>query len=69
MEFVIKPRNKIEYKTRKKLLHGSFIVKNVSITITSDDPFDLSILMMHRKKIEDAIVQKINKKFYFENNS
>lgn len=66
MEFVIKPRNKIEYKTRKKLLKGSFTVKSITIQLTSDDPFDLSILMMHRKKIEDAIVEKINKKYYFE---
>ena len=66
MEFVIKPRNQIEYKTRKKMLHGSFVVKNITIQLTSKDPFDLSILMMHRKKIEDAIVDKINKKFYFE---
>lgn len=66
MEFVIKPRNKIEYKTRKKLLKGSFTVKSITIQLTSDDPFDLSILMMHRKKIEDAIIEKINKKYYFE---
>ena len=66
MEFVIKPRNKIEYKTRKKLLHGSFTVKNISICLTSDDPFDLSILSMHKGLIEKAIIDKLNKKFYFD---
>lgn len=67
MEFIIKPRNKIEYKTRKKMLNGKFTVKNISISITSDDPFDLSILAMHKGLIEKAIVDKINKEFYFNN--
>lgn len=65
MEFVIKSRNKIEYKTRKKLLKGKFSVKNISISITSDDSSDLSILAMHKGLIEKAIVDKINKEFYF----
>lgn len=65
MEFVIKPRNKIEYKTRKKMLNGKFTIKNISISITSDDQFDLSILAMHKSLIEKAIVDKINKEFYF----
>lgn len=66
MEFVIKPRNKIEYKTRKKLLHGKFTVKNISIKLTSDDPNDLSILAMHKGLIEKAIVDKMNREFYFK---
>lgn len=69
MEFVIKPRNQIEYKTRKKLLKGSFVVKNISIQLTSNDPNDLALLMMHRGLIEKSIVEKLNKKFYFEENN
>lgn len=65
MDFIIKPRNKIEYKTRKKLLKGKFTVKNISIRITSDDPFDISILAMHKGLIEKAIVDKMNKEYYF----
>ena len=59
MEFAIKRNNKIEYQTRKKLLKGQFIVRGINIGITSNDP-----LQMHKKLIEKAIVNELNKKIY-----
>lgn len=64
MEFAIKRNNKIEYQTRKKLLKGQFIVRGINIGITSNDPNDLAILQMHKKLIEKAIVNELNKKIY-----
>ncbi len=62
MEFIVKPHNKIEYQTRKKLLKCNFIVKDISIRITAKDPDDLMILKMHRHLIEKAIVDFLNSK-------
>lgn len=61
MEFVIKSKNKIEYQTRKKLLKGQFIVRSISIGMTSKDPNDLAILQMHKGLIEKAIIKELNK--------
>ncbi len=64
MEFVIKRKNKIEYQTRKKLLKGQFIIRGISIALTSNNPFDLSILQMHKGLIEKAIIKELNKNIY-----
>ena len=66
MEFIIKKKNKIEYQTRKKLLKGQFIVKSISIGITSGDPNDLYILKMHKGLIEKTIIQELNKGLYIK---
>jgi len=62
MEFIIKPGNKIEYQLRDRLVKGSYVVKFITVSITSDKPEDLDILKMHRKKIEKAIVDELNNK-------
>lgn len=64
MEFVIKRNNKIEYQTRKKLLKGQFIVRGISIALTSNDPSDLAILQMHKGLIEKSILKDLNKNLY-----
>ena len=64
MEFVIKRNNKIEYQTRKKLLKGQFIVRGISIALTSKDPSDLAILQMHKGLIEKSILKDFNKNLY-----
>lgn len=64
MEFVIKRNNKIEYQTRKKLLKGQFIVRGISIALTSNDPSDLAILQMHKVLIEKSILKDLNKNLY-----
>ena len=66
MEFIIKKKNKIEYQTRKKLLKGQFIVKSISIGITSGDPNDLYILKIHKGLIEKTIIQELNKGLYIK---
>lgn len=62
MEFIIKPNNKVEYKTRKKLLKCSYVVNGISILISADDPWDLYIMRSHKKLIEKSIINHLNKK-------
>lgn len=60
MEFIIKPQGKIEYPTRHKLLKGKYVIKNIEIVITSKDPYDASVLQMHRHKIEKEVIDYLN---------
>ena len=66
MEYIIKPlSNSIEYITTRGQYKGKhkakYIVKYISISITADDPTDLMLMSKHRKPIEKAIVQELNK--------
>ncbi len=66
MEFIVKPlSNSIEYITTRGQYKGKhkakYIVKHISISITADDPTDLMLMSMHRKPIEEAIIQELNK--------
>ena len=68
MEFIIKPlSNGIEYSPKRGVFKGKhkgkYIVTNISINITADDPNDLQILMMHKKKIEIELINQLNKYF------
>ncbi len=65
MEFVIKPNaNSVEYTTNRGVYKGKhkgrYIVKYISIALTSDDPTDLMLLAKHKKPIERAIVNQLN---------
>ena len=66
MEFNIRPlSNKIQYtNTRgnyKENHSGSYIVKSISVVLTSDDPTDLMLMSKYRKRIERAIVNELNR--------
>ena len=37
-----------------------YIVKSISVVLTSDDPADLYLMSKYRKRIERAIVNKLN---------
>ena len=65
MEFVIKPNaNSVEYTTNRGVYKGKhkgrYIVKSISVVLTSDDPADLYLMSKYRKRIERAIVNKLN---------
>ena len=65
MEFIIRPiSNGIEYTNSRgnyKGKHkGRYIVKSISVVLTSDDPADLYLMSKYRKRIERAIVNKLN---------
>ncbi len=73
MEFIIKPlSNSIEYTTNRGQYKGKhkakYIVKCISINITADDPTDLMLMSMHRKPIEKAIIQELNKNMWRKKN-
>lgn len=66
MEFIIRPNsNGIEYTNTRgdyKGKHkGRYIVKSISVVLTSDDPIDLYLMSKYRKRIERAIVGELNK--------
>lgn len=66
MEFIIRPNsNGIEYTNTRgnyKGKHkGRYIVKSISVVLTSDDPADLYLMSKYRKRIERAIVGELNK--------
>ena len=65
MEFIIRPlSNKIEYTNTRghyKGKHsGRYIVKSISVVLTSDKPEDLMLMSKYRKRIERAIVNELN---------
>ena len=62
MDYIIKPdSNKIEYHDGKDVITCSYILKNITFTLTADDPYDLSVLMKRKKQIQKAIVDELNK--------
>lgn len=66
MEFLIRPlSNGIEYtNTRGNYIgkhKGQYIVKSISVVLTSDSPADLYLMSKYRKRIERAIVSELNR--------
>lgn len=68
MEFIVKPfSNAIEFTTSRGKFpgkhKGKYAIRSISISITSDDPGTLTIMMKNVKPIEKAIVKELNKNF------
>ena len=66
MEYIIRPlSNGVEYITTRGQYKGKhkakYIIKHISIILTADDPVDLMLMAKHRKPIEKAIIQELNK--------
>ena len=66
MEFIIRPlSNKIEYTNIRGNYKGNhsgrYIVKSISVVLTSDSPEDLMLMSKYRKRIERAIVNELNR--------
>jgi hypothetical protein len=64
MKFIIKDKNRIEYQTRHGICKGTYVIKNISITMTAKNPEHVRILQMHRYLIEKEIIDYLNHKSY-----
>lgn len=72
MDFIVKPfSNAIEFTTTRGKFPGKhkgrYAIRSISISITSDDPGTLTIMMKNVKPIEKAIIKELNKNFMKEN--
>ncbi len=68
MEFIINPlANEIKYETERGKYpgkhSGKYVIRSITVTLTSDDPGDLLIMTKHKKPIEKAIMNELNKTF------
>jgi len=68
MDFIVKPfSNAIEFTTTRGKFPGKhkgrYAIRSISISITSDDPGTLTIMMKNVKPIEKAIIKELNKNF------
>ena len=67
MQYKIKPKNRIECKSRNGDYNGYYIIKNLEIVLGAKNQSDLRILMMFRHKIEKEIMDYLNSKSYRDN--
>ena len=64
MNYIIKPKNRIECISRNGDYHGYFIIKNIEIVLSAKNPRDLQVMMKFRHKIEEQLVNYLNSKSF-----
>ena len=64
MQYIIKPKNRIECISRNGDYHGYFIIRNIEIVLSAKNPRDLQVMMKFRHKIEEQLVDYLNSKSY-----
>jgi len=64
MQYIIKPKNRVECISRNGDYHGFFYIKSISIVLSAKKPRDLEVLMKFRHKIEKEVVDYFNSKNY-----